>query len=88
MYVCNGYIMGMSGLPAQSPRAAGLRDEGVYIRQAMSAHGIANIYQLMCNHVWVNQLNDSSVASLYLYRDLLDCIVGLHLMIKTFLMSY
>ena len=48
----------------------------------MSAHGI---YQLMCNHVWVNQHNYSSMASLYLYDDLLDRIVGLNLMIKTFL---
>ena len=50
----------------------------------MSAYGITNIYQSMCNHVWVNQHNNSSMDSLYLYRDLLDCIVGLNLMIKTF----
>ena len=39
----------------------------------------------MCNHVWTNQLNYSyMIASLSLYRDLLDCIVGLNLMIKRF----
>ena len=42
------------------------------------------MYHLMCNHVWANQHNGSSMDSLYLYRDLLDCIVGLNLMIKTF----
>ena len=81
--ICNSYTMGTSGLPdiyTRSPRA-----EGVYIRQITSAHGITNIYQLMCNHVWANQHNNSSMDSLYLYRDLLDCIVGLNLMIKTFL---
>ena len=39
----NSYIMGTSGLPdiyTQSPRAAGPRAEGAYIRQTMSAHGI------------------------------------------------
>ena len=38
--------MGMSGLPdiyARSPRVAGLRAEGVYIRRTTSAHGITNI---------------------------------------------
>ena len=58
--------------------------EAVYIRQTTSAPGIINIYQLMCNHVWVNQHNNSSMDSLYLYRDLLDCIVGFNLMIKCF----
>ena len=75
--------MGTSGLPdiyTRSPRA-----EGVYIRQIMSAHGITNIYQSMCNHVSANQHNNSSMNSLYLYRDFLNCIVGLNLMIKTFL---
>ena len=83
MYVCNSYAMGTSGLPdiyTQGPRA-----EGVYIRQITSAHGITNIYQSMCNHVWANQHNNSSMDSLYLYRNLLDCIVGLNLMIKMFL---
>ena len=36
-------------------------------------------------NVWANQYNYSLMASLYLYGDLLDCIVGLNLMIKTFL---
>ena len=75
--ICNSYTMGT--------RDTGPRAEGVYIRQITSAHGITNIYQLMCNHVWANQHNNSSMDSLYLYRDLLDCIVGLNLMIKTFL---
>ena len=62
------------------------RAEGVYIRQVTSAHGITNLYQLlyMCNHVWANQHNNSPMDSLYLYRDLLDCIMGLNLMIKHF----
>ena len=34
--------------------------------------------------MWANQLNYSSMASLYLNRDLLDCIVGLKLMIRMF----
>ena len=38
----------------------------------------------MYNHVWANQHNNRSMDSLYLYRDLLDCIVGLNLMIKRF----
>ena len=79
--------MGTSDLPdiyTRSPRATGPRAEGVYIRQITSAHGITNIYQSMCNHVWANQHNNSSMDSLYLYRDLLDCIVGLNLMIKRF----
>ena len=45
----NSYAMGASGLPdiyTQSPRAAGPRVEGVYIRQTMSAHGIT-IYILL-----------------------------------------
>ena len=66
-----------------SPQAS-----GVYIRQTTCAHGITIKYQLMCNHVWVNQHHYSSMASLYLYRDLLGCNVDLNLMIKTFLMSY
>ena len=70
-------------LKARGPQAQ--RAEGVYIRQITSAHGITNIYQSMCNHVWANQHNNSSMDSLYLYRDLLDCIVGLNLMIKTFI---
>ena len=77
----------MSGLPdiyIRSSTAASPRNEGVYIRQAISA--ITNIYQLA--NVWANQLNYSFMASLYLYRDLLDYIVGLNLMIKMFLMSY
>ena len=87
-HICNSYTMGTSGLPdiyTRSPRAAGLRAEGVYIRQITSAHGITNIYQLMCNDVWANQHNNRPMDSLYLYRDLLDCIVGLNLMIKMFL---
>ena len=39
----NSYTMGTSGLPdiyTRSPRAAGPRAEGVYIRRTMSAHGI------------------------------------------------
>ena len=42
----NSYTMGMSGLPdiyTQSPRAAGPRAEGAYIRQTTSAHGITNM---------------------------------------------
>ena len=38
--------MGTSGLPdiyTRSPRAAGPRAEGVYIRQTTSAHGITNM---------------------------------------------
>ena len=38
--------MGKSGLPdmyTRTPRAAGPRAEGVYIRQITSAHGITNI---------------------------------------------
>ena len=67
----------------EAQRAAGLRAEGVYIKQTTSAHGITNIYQLA--NVWANQQNYSIIASLYLYGDLLDCIVGLNLMIKMFL---
>ena len=81
--ICNSYTMGTNGLPdiyTRSPRAAGPRAEGVYIRQITSAHGITNIYQSMCNHVWANQHNNSSMASLYLYRDLLDCIVIIYLL--------
>ena len=58
----------------------------IYIKQDTSTHGITNIYQLMCDRAWANQLNYSSMASLYLYWDLLDCIVGLNLMIKMFLL--
>ena len=83
IHVIVSYTMGTSGLP--DIYIPSLRDEGVYIRQATSAHGISstNIYQLMSNHVWA-KLNYSSMASLYLYMDLLDCIVGLNLMIKTY----
>ena len=83
--ISNSYTMGTSGLPdmyTRSPRA-----EGVYIRQITSAHGITKTYQSMCNHVWANQHNNSSMDSLYLYRDLLDCIVGLNLIIKTFFLE-
>ena len=59
----------------QSPQAP--RAEGVYIT---STHGI-----YISINVWANQYNYSLMASLYLYGDLLDCIVGLNLMIKTFL---
>ena len=41
--IFNSYTMGTSGLPdiyTQSPRAAGPRAEGVYIRRTTSAHGI------------------------------------------------
>ena len=77
------YTMGTGGLPDIC--TCGPRAEGVYMMQATSAHDITNIYQLLCDHVWVNEHNNSSMDSLYLYRDLLDCIVGLNLMIKTFL---
>ena len=40
----NSYTMGTSGLPDIYTQ----RPEGVYIRQTTSAHGITNIYQLMC----------------------------------------
>ena len=39
--------MGTNGLPdiyTQSTRATGLRAEGVYIRQTMSAHGIIRVW--------------------------------------------
>ena len=42
----NSYTMGTSGLPdiyTRSPRAAGPRAEGVYIRRTTSAHGITNM---------------------------------------------
>ena len=77
-------MSGLLNIYIRSLTATGPRDEGVYIRQAISA--ITNIYQLA--NVLVNQLNYSFMASLYLYRDSLDYIVGLNLMIKTFLMSY
>ena len=41
--IFNSYTMGTSGLPdiyTRSPRAAGPRAEGVYIRQTTSAYGI------------------------------------------------
>ena len=41
--IFNSYTMGTSGLPdiyTRSPRAAGPRAEGVYIRRTTSAHGI------------------------------------------------
>ena len=44
-------------------------------------HRITNVYQLMCNHAWENRLNYNSMTSLSLYRDLLDHIVDLNLMI-------
>ena len=78
--------MTTSGLPdtyALDPRACSPRASGVYIRQTTPAHGITIKYQPMCNHVWANQHNNNSMDS-YLYRDLLDCIVGLNLMIKLF----
>ena len=56
------------------------------LRQSTSACVITNIYQIIYNHAWANQLNHSSMASLYLYRDLLECTVGLNLMIKMFLL--
>ena len=43
IYIFNSYTMGTSGLTdiyTRSPRAAGPRAEGVYIRQTTSAHGI------------------------------------------------
>ena len=40
--ICNGYAMDTSGLPDIYTQS--LRAEGVYIRQATSAHGITNIY--------------------------------------------
>ena len=42
----SSYTMGTSGLPdihTQSPRAAGPKAEGVYIRQTTSAHGITTM---------------------------------------------
>ena len=44
--IFNSYTMGMRSLPdtyTQSPRDAGPRAEGVYIRQTMSAHGITTM---------------------------------------------
>ena len=41
MVLYNGYNMAMGGLPdmyAQSQRAAGLRAEGIHIRQIMNGH--------------------------------------------------
>ena len=41
--IFNSYTMGTSGLPdiyTRSPRAAGPRAEGVYIRRTTSAHDI------------------------------------------------
>ena len=41
IHLCNSYNMGTSSLPdmyARSPRAAGLRAEGIHIRQSTSAH--------------------------------------------------
>ena len=90
-YICNSYTMNTSGLPdiyTLSPRVTAPRAEGVYIRQATSTHSITNKYQITCNHVWANQYNNSFMDSFYLYRDLLDYIVGLNLMIKTFMMLY
>ena len=49
IYICNSYTMGKRDLPdiyTQSPRAAGPRAEGVYIRQIPSAHGITNIFHI------------------------------------------
>ena len=78
-YIHNSYTMSVNGLPdiyTQSPR---LRVEDVYIKQATSVHGISNIYNLVCNHVWANQHNHSSMASLYgyiyiyIYIYILDC---------------
>ena len=76
-HLLSSYTMGTSGLPDIYTQR--LRAEGVYIRQTTSAHGITII------NVWANQYNYSLMASLYLYGDLLDYIVGLNLMIKTFL---
>ena len=44
--IINSYTMGTSGLPdlyTQSPRATGLRAEGVYIRRTTSTHGITTM---------------------------------------------
>ena len=46
LYVCNSYNIGMSDLPdmyAQNLRAAGLKAEGIHIRQITSAYVTTNM---------------------------------------------
>ena len=76
--------MGTSGL-LYTPEALGPQARGC-IYQANHECTWYNYYIPI--NVWANQYNYSLMTSLYLYGDLLDCIVGLNLMIKTFLMSY
>ena len=45
--ICNSCNMGVRDLPymyARSPRATGLRAEGIHIRQITSAHVTSNMY--------------------------------------------
>ena len=78
----NSYTMGTSDFPDIYTRSWLSGFGYIYIGQTMNAHGITNNIPI---NVWANQYNYSLMASLYLYGDLLDCIVGLNLMIKTFL---
>ena len=51
--IFNSYTMGTSGLPdiyTQSPRAAGPRAEGVYIRRTTSAHAWYNYYVTLSSY--------------------------------------
>ena len=48
--ICNSCNMGMRDLPdmyARSPRAAGLRPEGIHIRQIMNAHVTSVMYNFV-----------------------------------------
>ena len=57
--LCYSYTMVTSGLPAmytRSPRATGLRAEGVRIRQTTSAHGIT----VMCHSLSLRRAENSS----------------------------
>ena len=67
--------MGMSVLPdmyTRIPWATGLKDEGIHIRQNMSAHVATIMYHF--NRAWVNTSSNPR-QSLHLYRDSLDLIM-------------
>ena len=76
--LCNSCNMGARDLPdmyARSPRAAGPRDEGIHIRQIMSAHVTSNMYHL---RAWASAKRSSlmhTFAELLLYTHLrrFDC---------------
>ena len=74
--------MGKSGLPdiyTQSPRAPGLRAEGVYIRQTTSAH-ITTImshlvigYILCMSQIKVTNIKSTSTTTPYLLGNKYNC---------------